>query len=73
VSLATSVCVSKQYVDEFRELLKKALAVDVDKYIPNRLANILSQRKARWLLDHMDNFFLIDDDTELEDETEFDQ
>jgi predicted anti-sigma-YlaC factor YlaD len=73
VSLATSVCVSKQYVDEFRELLKKALAIDVDKDLSNRLANILSQQKARWLLDHMDNFFLIDDDTESDNETEFDQ
>lgn len=73
VSLATSVCVSKQYVDEFKELLTKALAINVDKNVSNRLANILSQRKAQWLLDHIDDFFLIDDDIDTDNETEFDQ
>ncbi len=73
VSLATSVCVSKQYVDEFRELLGKALSIDVDKNIPNRLANTLSQQKAKWLLDHINNYFLIEEETESDDETEFEQ
>lgn len=61
VSLATSVCVSKQNIQEFKELLNKALSIDVDQHISNRLANTISQRKAQWLLDHIDNFFLIDD------------
>lgn len=70
VSLATSVCVAKQDVKEFRELLKKALAIDADSYIPNRLVNIINQRKAAWLLEHIDNYFLIDDATDETDEFE---
>ncbi len=60
VSLATAVCIGKQDVQEFRQLLGAALAIDVDGAPANRLANILSQTKAQWLLDHTDNFFLLD-------------
>lgn len=73
VSLATSVCVSKQDVNEFRELINKALAIDPDAYIENRLANIIAQRRARWYLKHIDSYFLLDDDKddeELEQGTE---
>jgi predicted anti-sigma-YlaC factor YlaD len=73
VALATSVCVSTQNVDEFRELLNKALAIDVDKNISNRLANTISQNKAQWLLSHIDTFFLIDDGDEPEEEDEDDE
>jgi predicted anti-sigma-YlaC factor YlaD len=58
VSLATSVSVKKQDAAEFRDLLGKALAVDVNADIPDRLLNIISQRRARWLLDHIDDYFL---------------
>lgn len=68
VSLATSVCVSKQNVEEFKELLNKAIAIDVDKNISNRLANTISRKKAKWLLNHIDNFFLLDDEIEPEEE-----
>lgn len=70
VSLATSVCVKNQNVEEFKELLNKALSIDIDKNIANRLANTLSQTKAKFLLTHIDNYFLIedDDDTEFEEE-----
>ena len=61
VSLAASLCVRKQYADEFRALCEKALAVNLDASPGNRLANIISQTRARWLLDHRENFFLIDD------------
>lgn len=70
VSLATSVCVSKQKVKEFKELLNKALAIDVDKNISNRLANIISQRKAKWLLEHIDNYFLLDDDNNIKENSD---
>ena len=66
VSLATSVCVGKQYADEFKALLDSALAVDIDASPQNRLANILSQRKAKWLLTHMDNYFLLDEPADEE-------
>ncbi len=58
LALATSVCIGTQDAAEFRELLNKALAVDVDASPATRLANILAQRKAEWLLAHIDDFFL---------------
>lgn len=70
VALATSVCISTQNVDEFKELLNKALAIDVDKNLSNRLANTISRNKAKWLLNHIDNYFLLDDEEEPEEEKE---
>jgi predicted anti-sigma-YlaC factor YlaD len=61
VALATSVSVPAQNVAEFKELLKKALAVDVNASPENRLENILAQRKAHWLLEHIGDFFLLED------------
>lgn len=60
VALASTVSVGNQNIKEFMELLNKALAIDVSKKTGNRLANIISQRKARWLLDHKDDKFLTD-------------
>ncbi|MBU8913054.1 MAG: TRAP transporter TatT component family protein [Spirochaetales bacterium] len=50
--------------DEFVALMEQALAVDPDAYPDARLVNILTQRKARWYLEHLDEFFLLDFDTE---------
>jgi predicted anti-sigma-YlaC factor YlaD len=61
LALATSVSVKNQNAAEFRELLGKALAIDVNADIPDRLVNIINQRKARWLLDHVDDYFLTDE------------
>jgi predicted anti-sigma-YlaC factor YlaD len=61
VALATSVSVPAQNAAEFKELLEKALAVDVKANPENRLENILAQRKARWLLEHIGDFFLLED------------
>ena len=58
LALATSVSVKNQNADEFRDLLGKALAIDVNADVPDRLVNIINQRKARWLLEHVDDFFL---------------
>jgi predicted anti-sigma-YlaC factor YlaD len=58
VSLATAVSVKKQDLAEFRDLLRQALAVDVNADPANRLVNIINQRKAQWLLDHADSFFI---------------
>lgn len=60
VALASTVSVSNQNVKEFTDLLTTALAIDVSKRTGNRLANIIAQRKARWLLDHRDDRFLSD-------------
>ncbi len=67
LSLATSVSVKEQNVNEFKMLLGKVLSIDPDADPDNRLVNILNQRKARWLLDHIDDFFLLENGNE-EDE-----
>jgi len=58
VALAEAVSVKEQNLKEFRSLLEQALAVDVDAAPDQRLANVLSQRRAQWLLDHTADFFI---------------
>jgi len=60
ISLATSVSVKNQDPREYRELLGKALAVEVDKYPEGRLSNLIMQKRARWLLDNTEEFILGD-------------
>lgn len=62
VSLATALTIKAQDRDEFEELLGKALAVDVEARPDDRLANEFAQRKARWLLQHVDDLFLTAED-----------
>ncbi len=68
LSLATSVSVQEQKVDEFKELLNRVLEVDPDADPENRLLNTINQRKAKWLLEHVDNFFLEEEPLEEEPE-----
>ncbi len=73
VSLASSVCVKNQNLKEFTELLDRALAINPDEDPDNRLANLIAQKKARWLLDNKEDKFLIDkpeEKNESEDEGE---
>lgn len=58
LSLATTVSIADQNVSEFTELLNKALAINPDENLETRLVNTLDQRKARWFLEHVDDFFL---------------
>jgi predicted anti-sigma-YlaC factor YlaD len=58
LSLATAVSVKEQNLAEFKELLNKALKIDPEATPENRLANVLNQRKAQWLLEHADDFFI---------------
>lgn len=58
VALASTVSVKNQNEREFVELLNRALAVDVKEKYPGRLANVIAQRRARWLLDHRGDRFL---------------
>ena len=60
LSLA-AIAQGKQDVNEFKELIAKALAIDVDKYPESRLSNIIFQRRAKYMLDNIDDFFLLDD------------
>ena len=58
VSFATQVSIPAQDRAEFDRLLEQALAVDLDARPSARLANVLAQRRARYLLDHADDYFL---------------
>jgi len=58
VSYAQSICIPAQDYDKFKELLGKALEIDPNANPSNRLVNIISQRKARYLLDSAAQFFI---------------
>lgn len=58
VSYAEAVPLQRQQAAEFRRLLQQALAVNPDADPPDRLANLVAQRRARWLLSRMDELFL---------------
>jgi len=70
VSLAESVSIAKQDRREFQSLLEQALAVDVNLRPEYRLANLLMQQRARWLLSRMDELFLPVDQGEERGKTE---
>jgi predicted anti-sigma-YlaC factor YlaD len=57
VALAEAVCVGQQNRTEFELLLNQALAIDVDKRLEWRLANVVMQRRAHWLLTRTDQLF----------------
>jgi predicted anti-sigma-YlaC factor YlaD len=52
VSYAQSVCVPAQDYDTFKECLEKAVSINPDINVSTRLVNIITQKKARWLLDN---------------------
>lgn len=58
VSLAESVSIAKQDRNEFQSLLNQALAVDVNAMPEYRLANLIMQRRAKWLMSRIDELFL---------------
>ena len=55
VALATGVAVPAQDRAEFERLLKEALAIDPEKDPSNRLVTLVTQRRARALLDQIDD------------------
>ncbi len=60
VGFAESVSVPAQDRREFEELLERALAVDPDARPSERLANLIAQKRARFLLGRVDHLFLSD-------------
>jgi len=58
LAYAESVSVAKQDKAQFRELLEKALAIDVSRPDDQRLANLLAQKRARWQLGRVDELFI---------------
>ncbi len=60
VSYAENIAVVRQDGEAFVNALEKALEVDVDAHPSERLSNIISQRRARALLDRSGDFFIDD-------------
>jgi predicted anti-sigma-YlaC factor YlaD len=58
VSFAETVDVGSQDRAEFEKLLKQALEIDINAVPEQRLANVIAQRRARWLLSRMDRLFV---------------
>lgn len=58
VAYAEAVPVQRQQAAEFRRVLAQALAVNPDADPADRLANLVAQRRARWLLSRIDDLFL---------------
>lgn len=57
ISYAEATAVPRQDRGAFVELLKRALAVDVDRFPDFRLVNAVAQRRATWLLGSLDELF----------------
>jgi predicted anti-sigma-YlaC factor YlaD len=57
VSLAESVSVSEQNKKEFEQLLNEALAIDISLAPEQKLANVIAQRRAKWLLSRINELF----------------
>jgi predicted anti-sigma-YlaC factor YlaD len=57
LALAEAVCVPQQLRAEFESLLEQALRIDTRSAADNRLAIVLAQRRARWLLSRVDHLF----------------
>jgi predicted anti-sigma-YlaC factor YlaD len=57
IALAEAVSVPQQRRAEFQALLKQALSIDADQRPENRLANLVAQRRARWLLARTERLF----------------
>ena len=58
VNYAETVSVARQDRPEFETLLRRALEVDPDAVADMRLANVIYQRRARWLLERADELFV---------------
>jgi predicted anti-sigma-YlaC factor YlaD len=71
VSYAEAVCIPSGDYDGFKSSIDSALSVDVDAEPSIRLMNLISQRKAQFLLDNQDRFFVLlnsEDDDFWDDE-----
>ncbi len=58
LTYAEGVSVAKQDKAQFREMLEKALAIDVSRPDDQRLANLLAQKRALWQLGRVDELFI---------------
>ena len=60
MSYAESVLIARQDYDRFIEYMDAILAIDPEAYPAGKLLNILTQRKAAWYLENIDDYFLLD-------------
>ena len=58
VSYAENSCLQLQKRAEFQAVLEQALKIDPDKDPDNRLLNLVSQQRDRWLLSRAGELFL---------------
>jgi predicted anti-sigma-YlaC factor YlaD len=58
VSYAETVSVSAQNKEEFQSLLEEALVFDANKAPETRVANLISQQRAQWLLGRIAELFV---------------
>ena len=68
VSYAQAVSIPAQDYDTFKICLETALSINPDEDPPNRLVNIISQQKARHLLDTASLYFINTGDNDWDDE-----
>jgi len=57
VTFAESVSIAERNRKEFEQLLQRALKLDTAARPEWRLANVVMQRRARWLLARTDKLF----------------
>jgi predicted anti-sigma-YlaC factor YlaD len=58
VSYAENSSIPAQNRAPFQEMLERALRIDPDQHPETRLANLIAQRRARWMLGRIDDLFL---------------
>jgi predicted anti-sigma-YlaC factor YlaD len=58
VAYVEAASINKQDRSELISLLNKALAIEPDQYKEIRLANLVAQKRARWLLERVDDLIL---------------
>jgi predicted anti-sigma-YlaC factor YlaD len=58
VSYAENSSIPAQNRAQFQEMLERALRIDPNQRVETRLSNLISQRRARWLLGRTDELFL---------------
>lgn len=58
VAYAEAASIPNQNRAEFTALMRQALSVDPDADPEHRLTNVIAQRRARWLMERIDELFL---------------
>ncbi|MBN1571156.1 MAG: hypothetical protein JXA73_25195 [Acidobacteria bacterium] len=63
LAYAEAVSVPTQNMSEFRSLVGQSLAINPDQHPENRLVNLIAHRRAQYLMNHIDELILEDDNT----------